>query len=87
MAIVYLPYKLRHFSIESNVIDVEGKYLKELINNLEKLFPGIKSELVENEKLKPGLSAVIDGRTTRLGLIHKINENSEVHFLPAIAGG
>ena len=52
MAIVYLPYKLRHFSIESNVIDVEGKNLKELINNLEKLFPGIKSELVENEKLK-----------------------------------
>lgn len=87
MAIVYLPYKLRHFSIGSNVIDVEGKNLKELINNLEKLFPGIKSELVENEKLKPGLSAVIDGRTTRLGLIHKINENSEVHFLPAIAGG
>ena len=54
---------------------------------IEKLFPGIILELVENGKLKPGLSAVIDGRTTRLGLIHKINENSEVHFLPAIAGG
>ena len=49
MAIVYLPYKLRHFSIESNVIDVEGKNLKELINNLEKLFPGIISDLVDND--------------------------------------
>jgi len=71
----------------SSPIDVDGKTLNELINNLEKLFPGIKLELVENGKLKPGLSAVIDGRATRLGLIHKINENSEVHFLPAIAGG
>ena len=87
MASVYLPYKLRHFAMGSNSIDVDGKTLNELINNLEKLFPGIKLELVENGKLKPGLSAVIDGRTTRLGLIHKINENSEVHFLPAIAGG
>ena len=87
MASVYLPYKLRHFDMGSSSIDVDGKTLNELINNLEKLFPGIKLELVENGKLKPGLSAVIDGRTTRLGLIHKINENSEVHFLPAIAGG
>ena len=87
MANVYLPYKLRHFAMGSNFIDVDGKTLNELINNLEKLFPGIKLELVENGKLKPGLSAVIDGRATRLGLIHKINENSEVHFLPAIAGG
>mgnify|MGYP001075051122 CR=1 FL=1 len=87
MASVYLPYKLRHFCNDAKVIDVNGRNLNELINNLDKLFPGIKLELIENEKLKPGISAVIDGRSTRLGLIHKLNENSEVHFLPAIAGG
>ena len=69
------------------MIEVEGKNLNELINNLDELFPGIKLELIENGKLRPGMSAVIDGRSTRLGLIHKLNENSEVHFLPAIAGG
>ena len=41
MASVYLPYKLRHFAMGSSPIDVDGKTLNELINNLEKLFPGI----------------------------------------------
>ena len=87
MVNVYMPYKLRHFCNDSKMIEVEGKNLNELINNLDELFPGIKLELIENGKLRPGMSAVIDGRSTRLGLIHKLNENSEVHFLPAIAGG
>ena len=58
-----------------------------LIEFLDKKYPGLKEELVDDEKLKPTISAVIDGRTTRLGLIQKLDKVSEIHFLPSIAGG
>ena len=34
-----------------------------------------------------GLAVIVDGETSQLGMLQKVQENSEVHFLPAIAGG
>ena len=51
------------------------------------MYPGVKNYLVDEGKLRPGMSAVIDGKTTRLGLIHKLDNVSEIHFLPSISGG
>ena len=84
---VFLPYKIRHVLDIPAEIEANGVNLRDLIETLDIKYPGIKDHLVEEDKLRPGMSAVIDGKTTRLGLIHKLDEVSEIHFLPAIAGG
>ena len=84
---VFLPYKIRHVLDIPAEIEANGVNLRDLIETLDIKYPGIKDHLVEEDKLRPGMSAVIDGKTTRLGLIHKLYEVSEIHFLPAIAGG
>ena len=71
-------------------IDVEGGTLRQLINNLDSLYPGIKGFLLNSEdttRLAKGLAAVIDGEPTNMGLLTPLASHSEVHFLPAIAGG
>ena len=68
-------------------IEADGSNLRNLIDHIEDAYPGVKDYLVDEGKLKPGMSAVIDGKTTRLGLIHKLDDVSEIHFLPSIAGG
>ena len=39
------------------------------------------------EDLIPGLAVIIDGEVSLLGMLDKVQETSEVHFLPAIGGG
>ena len=84
---VFLPYRTRKIFNLPVEVNAEGNNLRNLIEFLDKKYPGLKQELVDEEKLKPTISAVIDGRTTRLGLIQKLENVSEIHFLPSIAGG
>ena len=51
------------------------------------MHPGIKGRLVEGYKMKPNISVAIDGEVSALGLLDKVGESSEVHFIPAIGGG
>ena len=51
------------------------------------MFPWFKNRLVEDGRVKPNISVAIDGEITPLGMIEKVTEDSEVHFLPAISGG
>ena len=84
---IFLPYKIRETLDVPTEIEAQGSNLRNLIDNIEGMYPGVKDQLVEEGKLRPGMSAVIDGKTTRLGLIHKLDNVSEIHFLPSIAGG
>tara|TARA_B100000902_G_scaffold395752_1_gene455033 strand:+ start:817 stop:1080 length:264 start_codon:yes stop_codon:yes gene_type:complete len=84
---VFLPYKTRKSFNLPVEVDAEGNNLRNLIEFLDKKYPGLKQELVDEDKLIPTISAVIDGRTTKLGLIQKLDNVSEIHFLPSIAGG
>tara|TARA_Y100001970_G_scaffold87_1_gene88 strand:+ start:597 stop:860 length:264 start_codon:yes stop_codon:yes gene_type:complete len=84
---VFLPYKTRKIFNLPVEVDAEGNNLRNLIEFLDKKYPGLKQELVDEDKLIPTISAVIDGRTTKLGLIQKLDNVSEIHFLPSIAGG
>ena len=68
---------------------VPGATVRQVINNLEREYPGSRDLLmdVEEDDLLPGLAVVVDGETSLLGLLERVQENSEVHFLPAIGGG
>ena len=89
MAEVWIPPKLQQLTGGNQQVKVEGSTVRRLINNLEKQYPGIKEFLCDEmeDDLIPGLAVVIDGEVSLLGMLDKVQENSEVHFLPAIGGG
>ena len=66
---------------------IEGANLRQVIDNLDLQYAGFKDRLVEDGKIKPNISVAVDGEITPLGMIQKVNPNSEIHFLPAISGG
>jgi hypothetical protein len=38
-------------------------------------------------KLKGNITVAVDGEVSPVGVLAKVQENSEVHFLPALGGG
>jgi molybdopterin synthase sulfur carrier subunit len=70
-------------------VRVEGTSVRQVINNLESQYPGVKERLCDENgiDLLPGIAVIIDGETSQLGLLERVGENSEVHFLPALGGG
>ena len=86
---VWIPPKLQELTAGNQQVQVDGSTVRRLINNLELQYPGIKEYLVDEEEddLIPGLAVIIDGEVSQLGMLDKVGESSEVHFLPAIGGG
>ena len=68
-------------------VNVQGNNVRQVIDNLDAVYPGFKERLIEDGRVKPNISVAIDGEITPLGMIEKVREDSEVHFLPAISGG
>ena len=68
-------------------VEVEGRNVRRVIDRLEELYPGMKARLVEEGAIRPNLAVAIDGEVARMGLLEKVGEDSEVHFVPAIGGG
>ncbi len=70
-------------------VQVAGQTVRQVVDNLERAFPGMKMELYDEEEdiLMPGMAVIIDGETSQLGLLERVQEDSEVHFLPALGGG
>ena len=87
MATVYIPPMMRRLTGGVDKVEIEGKNLREIVTGLEERFPGTREWLCEGNGLRPGVAAAVDGETARMGLIQSLNENSEVHFLPAFGGG
>jgi molybdopterin synthase sulfur carrier subunit len=68
-------------------LDCDAANLRQVIEKLEQSFPGIKDKLVEDDRIRPNLAVAVDGEVARMGLLEKVTETSEVHFVPAIGGG
>ena len=87
MALVFIPSLMQNLSNGEQRVSVEGANVRQIIDNLDSMFPGFKNRLVEDGRVKPNIYVAIDGEITPLGMIEKVTEDSEVHFLPAISGG
>ncbi len=89
MATVFIPRRLRPLSEGRGQVRVAGATVRQVIEALEAECPGIKARLydAEGDALARGMAVTVDGVTGELGLLEKVGPESEVHFLPAIAGG
>ena len=87
MAAVWIPSLLRNLTDGKETLQVPGSTVREVIDNLDRLHPGIKARLCEGDELRRGLAVAIDSQLAQHGLAQHVPEDSEVHFVPAISGG
>lgn len=84
---VWSPSLLRDITGGVEVVTVPGTRVAEVIAELEQRYPGMKARLCDGDALRSGIAIIVDTEVSRLGLRQPVREDSEVHFLPAIAGG
>ena len=84
---VFLPPPLRRLADGQAVVDVEGDTVGELVDALEQRYSGIRDRLCEGDRLRPGLNVAVNSEFSDLGLLQRVDPDSEVHFLPAVGGG
>ena len=87
MATVFVPTMLQAMTQGVKQVEIPAANVRQVIDRLEELYPGIKARLVEGGQIRPNLAVGIDGEVARMGLLEKVGETSEVHFVPAIGGG
>jgi molybdopterin synthase sulfur carrier subunit len=87
MPLVWIPSLLRDLTAGREMVTVPGATVSELIDALEQAYPGLKQRLCAGDELRPGIAVVVDAEVARLGLLQPVAEQSEVHIVPAIAGG
>ena len=87
MAIVFIPTLLQPLTGGKASVEAEGATVRQVIDNLESAWPGIRERLLDEDRLRPNISVAVDGEITPMGLLEPVNPTSEVHFVAAIKGG
>ncbi len=87
MAVVYIPTPLAGLTGGKSPVEVEGATVRQIIDNLERAWPGIRERLMAEDRLRPNISVAVDGEVSPLGLLERVSPSSEVHFVAAISGG
>ena len=84
---MWIPSLLRNFTGGESKVVIPGDTLRELLDNMEKRYPGVRRVLVQEELIREDIAVAIDGEISHQGLFQLIGKHSEVHFIPAVAGG
>jgi molybdopterin synthase sulfur carrier subunit len=87
LATVYIPALLQPLTGGRASVEAEGATVRQLIENLDRNFPGMRDRLLEQHRLRPNISVAVDGEVSPLGLLERVGPESEVHFVAAIKGG
>ena len=84
---VWIPSALQKMTDGNRQVFIAGQTLRQVLDNLEATYPGVKVHLCDEQGILPGIAVVVDGEDTALGLLQPVHEHSEIHFLQAIGGG
>ncbi len=87
MARLWIPSLMRDLTNGVESVDVDGQTVGECLDRLDVLYPGFRNRLFEGDDLILTLNIAVDGKVNRRRLKARLNNDSIVHFIPAIAGG
>ena len=87
MPTVVIPALLRSYSNGRSQVRVAGSTLRQVFDNLEAECPGIRARIIEDGRIRPAISVIVDNEIVDKGLLFPVKEDSEVYLLPAISGG
>jgi molybdopterin synthase sulfur carrier subunit len=87
---VRIPSPLQKLTKGQAEVSAEGKNVKELVEDLDKNFPGIKERICdENGKVRKFINIYVNEEDIRFLQMDetKLKDGDEVSIIPAIAGG
>jgi sulfur-carrier protein len=89
MTTIRIPPTLRTETGGERQVPAAGDAVRELLDDLISRFPGLRSQLVEDEELAPFVNVYVEGEDVRMleGLDTPVERGSTVILLPAMAGG
>jgi molybdopterin converting factor small subunit len=84
---VWIPPLLRDLTGGQETARVAGGTVRQVVEALDRLHPGVKERLCAGDELRPGIAVAVGAQLSSLGLLQPVPAGSEVHFLPALSGG
>ncbi len=90
MSSVFIPSPLRRYTAGQSKVQVSGATISELIENLERQFPGVKSRLCdESGQIKRYVNVFVNDEEIRAlqGANTRLADKDEITIVPAMAGG
>ena len=89
MTTIRIPPTLRGEVGGERQVPAEGGTVRELLDDLITRFPGLRSQLVEDDDIAPFVNVYVEGEDVRTleGLDTPVATGSTVILLPAMAGG
>lgn len=87
---VRIPAPLRKITKDQAVVEVGGATVEDIINALDKSYPGLKDRICdEGGQIRRFVNVFVNGEDIRFkeGAQTAVAEGAEVSIVPAIAGG
>ena len=87
---VRIPTPLRSLTAGQSVVEINGKDIGEVIERLDKQYPGIKTRICdEGNQIRRFVNIYVNEEDIRFkqGQATALKEGDEVSIIPAIAGG
>lgn len=87
---IKIPTPLQKLTQNHAEVNVSGSNIKELIDNLEKSFPGIKERICdETGRVRKFINLYVNEEDIRFLKLEEtpLKDGDEVSIIPAIAGG
>lgn len=86
---VSIPTLLRPFTQDQKRVEAQGNTVLEVLEDLERNFPGIKPRLMSGQQLHGFVNLYVNDDDIRFSdsLNTELKENDLITILPAVAGG
>ena len=89
MTTVRIPPTLRSEVGGERQVPAAGAAVRELLDDLMDRFPGLRTQLVEDDDIAPFVNVYVEGEDVRTldGIETPVRQGATVILLPAMAGG
>jgi molybdopterin synthase sulfur carrier subunit len=90
MPTVFIPSSLRRYTAGQSKAQVSGDTINEILENLERQYPGVKSRLCDDSgQIKRYVNVFVNDEEIRAlqGADTAVADKDEVSIVPAMAGG
>ena len=84
---VWIPPVHRDLTGGVERVQVGAATVGDVVAALDARFPGMAARLTLGGALRPGIAVAVDGVIATRGLRQRLAAPSELHFVPAMAGG
>jgi molybdopterin converting factor small subunit len=89
MSTVRIPPTLRTETGGERQVSATGSTVREVLDDIMSRFPGLRTQLVEDDDIAPFVNIYVEGEDVRTldGLETPVQDGATVILLPAMAGG